>query len=157
MSGRWVELPSLPHAVAWPLLACDDSFLYVVGGFKCKSCVKLDNKNQQKWTTFTDLPVECDNVISGELVINNTVCVMSPSRHMTLNTTNNAWTTQEYSDTNITRCTPVWYRGIVIASVLRGDSDSGSVECYSSTINKWRVLKGISASAGAGLFLTVKY
>ena len=67
--GGWVELPSLPHTPVCPMLVCDDSYLYVLGGVGCKVCVKLDKNNQHQWTTFTDLPVQCDNVDGGVLVI----------------------------------------------------------------------------------------
>ena len=154
--GGWVKLPSLPHRVNSPMLVCDDSYLYVLGGAGCKVCVKLDKNNQHHWTTFTDLPVQCDNVDGGVLVINNSVLVMSPSQLMTLNTQKDTWTTQEYKDSNITYCTPVWYRDKVTASVWRGDGDA-SVECYNSTTNTWSVLYRTTASAGAGMFLSVKY
>ena len=154
--GGWVKLPSLPHTPVYnPMLVCDDRYLYVLGGGGCKVCVKIDKNNQHQWTTFTDLPVECDNVDGGVLVKNNTVLVMSPSHQMTLNTQTDTWTTQEYKDTNITLCTPVWYRDKVTASVRRGDG-AESVECYNSTTNTWTVLYRTTASVGAGLFLSVK-
>ena len=153
--GGWVELPSLPHAPVGPMLVCDDRYLYVLGGDGCKVCVKIDKNNQQQWTTFTHLPVECDDVLGGVLVINNTVLVMSPSHQMTLNTQTDTWTTQEYKDNNITLCTPVWYRDKVTASVVRGDG-AHTVECYNSTTNTWDVLYRAGASAGAGLFLSLK-
>ena len=153
--GGWVKLPSLPHRVNNPMLVCDDSYLYVLGGTECARCVKLDKNNQHQWTTFTDLPVQCDNALGGVLVKNNTVLVMSPSHQMTLNTQTDTWTTQEYKDTNITRCTPVWYRDKVTASVRRGDG-ARTVECYNSTTNTWSVLYRTGVSAGAGWFLSVK-
>ena len=155
--GGWVKLPSLPHTpVYYPMLVCDDRYLYVLGGVGCKVCVKLDKNNQHQWTTFTDLPVECSDVRGGALVMNNTVLVMSPSRHMTLNTQTDTWTTQEYKDSNITYCTPVWYRDKVTASVRRGDG-ARTVECYNSTTNTWSVLYRTGAGTGAGWFLSVKY
>ena len=154
--GGWVELPSLPHRVNSPMLVCDDRYLYVLGGYECKVCVKIDKNNQHQWTTFTDLPVRCSNVRGGVLVMNNTVLVMSPSQHMTLNSHKDTWTTQEYKDTNITFCTPVWYRDKVTASVWRGDG-AWTVECYNSTTNTWSVLYRTDAGAGAGEFLSVKY
>ena len=153
--GGWVKLPSLPHTPVGPMLVCDDRYLYVLGGTGCKVCVKLDKNNQQQWTTFTDLPVQCSDVRGGVLVRNNTVLVMSPSQHMTLNTLKDTWTTQEYKDSNITYCTPVWYRDKVTASVRRGDG-AESVECYNSTTNTWSVLYRTVAGAGAGLFLSLK-
>ena len=153
--GGWVELPSLPHIPLYPMLVCDDSYLYVLGGVDCTRCVKLDKDNKQQWTNFTDLPVQCDDVYGGALVINNTVIVMSPSHQMTLNTHKDTWTTQEYKDNNITVCTPVWYRDKVTASVHRGD-DAWTVECYNSTTNTWSLLYRTVASAGAGFFLCVK-
>ena len=154
--GGWVKLPSLPHTpVCYPMLVCDDSYLYVLGGYQCTRCVKLAKDNKHQWITFTDLPVQCDNVFGGVLVINNTVLVMSPLRHMTLNTQTDTWTTQEYKDTDITACTPVWYRDKVTASVWRGDG-AKTVECYNSTTNTWSVLYRTGASAGAGRFLCVK-
>ena len=154
--GGWVKLPSLPHTVNNPMLVCDDSYLYVLGGAVCKQCVKLAKNNQQKWTAFTDLPVQCDNVRGGALVINNTVFVMSPSHQMTLNTLKDKWTAQEYRDTSISYCTPVWFRGKMTASVWRGAS-AGSVECYSTTTNTWGLLYRTTASAGPERFLSVKY
>ena len=155
--GGWVKLPSLPHTpVYYPMLVCDDRYLYVLGGHGCARCVKLDKHDHHQWTTFTDLPVQCSNVDGGVLVINNAVLVMSPSQHMTLNTHKDTWTTQEYKVTNITHCTPVWYRGKVTASVWRGDG-ARTVECYNSTTNTWDVLYRTDASAGAGKFLCVKY
>ena len=155
--GGWVKLPSLPHTPVYnPMLVCDDRYLYVLGGDGCKVCVKIDKNNQHQWTTFTDLPVWCHNVEGGVLVKNNTVLVMSPSQVMTLNTHQDTWTTQEYKDNNITRCTPVWYRDKVTASVKRGDG-AKTVECYNSTTNTWSVLYRTDAGAGAGLFLSVKY
>ena len=151
----WVKLPSLPNSVANPILAYDDRYVYVLGGFKCKLCFKLAKNNHHQWTTFTDLPVQCSNVYGGALVINNTVFVMSPSQHMTLNSQNDTWTTQEYKDTSITRCTPVWYRGKVTAIVRRGDDDR-AVECYNSTTNTWSVLYRTTVSVGAGMFLSLK-
>ena len=153
--GGWVKLPSLPHTPVLPMLVCDDRYLYVLGGAGCKVCVKLDKNNQHQWTTFTHLPVQCTNVRGGVLVKNNTVLVMSPSRHMTLNTQTDTWTTQEYKDTNITICTPVWYRDKVTASVVRGDG-ARTVECYNSTTNTWSVLYRTGASIGAGMFFCVK-
>ena len=154
--GGWVKLPSLPHTpVYYPMLVCDDSYLYVLGGVGCARCVKLVKKKQHKWTTFTDLPVQCCAVRGGALVKNNTVLVMSPSHQMTLNTHKDTWTTQEYKDTNITYCTPVWYRDKVTASVWRGDG-AWTVECYNSTTNTWTVLYRTGASVGAGRFLCVK-
>ena len=154
--GGWVKLPSLPHTPRWPMLVCDDRYLYVLGGYNgCKVCVKIDKNNQHQWTTFTDLPVQCTNVRGGVLVMNNTVLVMSPLQHMTLNTHKETWTTQEYKDNNITQCTPVWYRDKVTASVHRGGG-AQTVECYNSTTNTWTVLYRTDASTGAGWFLSVK-
>ena len=154
--GGWVKLPSLPHTPVCPMLVCDDSYLYVLGGYDGCTSVKLDKNNQHQWTTFTDLPVQCDNLDGGVLVVNNTVLVMSPSQHMTLNTQTDTWTTQEYKDNNITHCTPVWYRDKVTASVHRGDG-AYTVECYNSTTNTWSVLYRTDVSVGAGVFLSVKY
>ena len=153
--GGWVKLPLLPHSPLLPMLVCDDRYLYVLGGYECTRCVKLDKDNKHQWTTFTDLPVQCDGVYGGALVKNNSVLVMSPSRHMTLNTRKDTWTTQEYKDKNITYCTPVWYRDKVTASVRRGVVAS-TVECYNSTTNTWSLLYRTGASVGAGLFLCVK-
>ena len=156
--GGWVELPSLPHTVFGSLLVCDDRYLYVLSGYECTRCVKLDKKKQRKWTTITDLPEWCDGFRGGVLVKNNTVFVMSPSQHMTLNTHNDTWTTQEYGDTNITRCTPVWYRDKVTASVCRVHG-SRTLECYNSTTDTWSVLyrTGASVGVGAEVFLSVKF
>ena len=154
--GGWVKLPSLPHRVTNPMLVCDDSYLYVLGGAGCKVCVKLPKNNHHQWATFTDLPVECSNVRGGVLVKNNTVFVMSPSHQMTLNTQTDTWTTQEYKDNNITYCTPVWHKGKITASVLRGGG-ARTVECYNITTNTWSILHRTSASTGAGWFLSVRY
>ena len=137
------------------MLVCDDRYLYVLGGEKCTRCVKLDKDNKHQWTNFTDLPMQCHNGDGGALVINNTVVVMSPSQHMTLNTQTDTWTTQEYNDNNITACAPVWYRDKVTASVKRGDG-ARTVECYNSTTNTWSVLYRTNASTGPGVFLCVK-
>ena len=154
--GGWLKLPSLPHTVANPMLVCDDNYLYVLGGHTGKQCVKLAKNNQQKWTAFSDLPVQCGTVQGGAFVLDNTVFVMSPSQHMTLNSQNDTWTTQEYKDTSITRCTPVWYRDKVTASVKHGDG-AKAVECYNSTTNTWDVLYRTTAGTGAGWFLSMKY
>ena len=152
--GGWVKLSPLPHIVSNPMLVCDDSYLYVLGGVVCKQCVKLDKNNQHQWTTFTDLPVHCSNVRGGVLVVNNTVLVTFTTHDL------------EHSDKhmdhtgvqgqNITHCTPVWYRDKVTASVLRGDG-ARTVECYNSTTNTWTMLYRTRASAGAGRFLSVRY
>ena len=138
------------------MLVCDDRYLYVLGGVGCKLCVKLAKDNKHQWTTFTNLPVQCDGAYGGALVINNTVIVMSPSHQMTLDTHKDTWTTQEYKDTNITACTPVWYRDKVTASVRRG-AGASTVDCYNSTTNTWTVLYRAGASTGAGAFLSLKY
>ena len=87
--GGWVKLPSLPHTIWCPMLVCDDSYLYVLGGAGCKVCVKLAKDNR--------------NVAGGVLVKNNTVLVMSPSHYMTLNTLKDTWITQEYRDIKVNR------------------------------------------------------
>ena len=155
--GGWVSLPSLPHNVCNPMLACDDRYLYVLGGEECKQCIKLHNNNRHKWITITDLPVQCDRTDGGVLVINNTVLVVSPLHHMYLNTQNGTWIPQEYNDTRITHRTPVWFRGRITASVVRGADGAHTVECYNSITNTWSVMNGTSASAGPGRFLSMKY
>ena len=153
--GGWVKLPSLPHTPGWPILVCNDSYLYVLGGYQCTRCVKLEKNNQHKWTTFTDLPMECDCPHGGVLVNRNTVLVMSPSQCMTLNTLKDTWTTQEYKDNNITHCIPVWYRDKVTACVRRSDG-AKTVECYNSTTNTWTVMYRTGAGGGAGMLFSVK-
>ena len=58
--GGWVKLPSLPHTVANPMLVCDDSYVYVLGGDGCKLCVKLPkiNHNVNGHVTFTSHDLE---------------------------------------------------------------------------------------------------
>ena len=172
-TAEWNSLTELPHAVTNPMMATDDQYLYVLGGYDCRKCVRMSKDDPGKWDDLPDLPpvdgaTKCNQYWAGfycgALIYRNTLTVLTRTQYMTLDANNNNWDIELYKDgvNNITRFTPAIYRGMIVASIER-DSVQAKVERYSFKKKKWVLFNtipdgiGNGVGIGGGRFLAMTY
>ena len=51
--ATWKRLEDLPHPVFFPMVVSDKEYLYVLGGHKCTTCVRMSKEKMDKWHCFT--------------------------------------------------------------------------------------------------------
>ena len=137
-SDAWQTKKAMPRTASRPLVIQHQQCIYVLGGFM-NDCLQFSvlqyNINDDTWKQCNDMPVACDKGVSGVVVHEDRIKVITVDKCLMYDDDTDAWTVKQYSTLGYSVNAFV-KRGLVYAAVRNGRTYS--MRRYDDVDNVWK-------------------
>ena len=136
-SDAWQTKKSMSHAVSSPLVIQHQQCIYVLGGYNNsrQSSVSQYNIEDDTWKQCSDTPVACSSVVSGVVVHEDRIKVITADKCLMYADDTDTWTVKQYNKLG-SAVKPFVRRGQICA-VVQND-DTYSMMSYDDVDNVWK-------------------
>ena len=133
-SDAWQIKKSMSHAVQCPLVKQHQQCIYVVGGYNQSSASQY-NIEDDTWKQCSDMPVPCNNLVSGVVVHEDRIKVITGDKCLMYADDTDTWTVKQYDKLG-DRVNAFVKRGQICAAVQNGFTYS--MMSYDDVNNVWK-------------------
>ena len=136
-SDAWQTKKSMSHAVQCPLVIQHQQCIYVLGGIKSgrQSTVSQYNIEDDTWKQCSDMPVACSSDVSGVVVHEGRIKVITVDKCLMYADDTDTWTVKQYN--KLGRFVNAFVRGGQICAAVR-NGDTYSMMSYDDVDNLWK-------------------
>ena len=148
----WQTKKAMPHTVWNSLVIPHQQCIYVLGGVNrgCKSSVSQYNIKDDTWKRCSDMPVACSNHVTGVVVHENRIKVITVDKCLIYADDSDTWTVKQYE--KLGSYVKPFVRGGQIYAAVRNDLIY-SMMSYDDVDNVWKTEHGrIDNASYTGLF-----
>ena len=137
---RWVPLPDMPRAVAYPMVVTCNNKIYMVGGTvqgNAVSCIQVFDTTWGKWCNRSEMPEACTGCAA--VVLNNSIYVVGGNKRRCLkyDTSLDSWTKLTPPFRSHAKTAAVVWRGRILVATRGAALSTETCEQYTPANDTW--------------------